>query len=113
MFRRLPDPGAGPDVGFTFDGVPMTAKMGDSVACALLAAGIIVCRSTAVSGAPRAPYCLMGVCYECLVTIDGRANQQGCMVEIRDGMRIMAQAGKISPSTPSMAESDAPRGSGS
>ncbi|MEZ5620583.1 MAG: (2Fe-2S)-binding protein [Burkholderiaceae bacterium] len=42
------------------------------------------------SRAPRAPMCLMGVCFDCLVEIDGRPNVQACMVEVREGMRVHA-----------------------
>ena len=42
-------------------------------------------RATAVSGAPRLPYCMMGVCFDCLVTIDGVGNRQGCLVPVRRG----------------------------
>jgi predicted molibdopterin-dependent oxidoreductase YjgC len=92
MFRRLPDR-AGSPVTFTFDGMPVTASAGDSVAAALLAAGIRACRTTPVSGAPRGPYCMMGVCFECLVRIDGVGNRQGCLVPVREGMKVETQKG--------------------
>ena len=63
-------------------------------AAALFAAGLLACRTTAVSGAPRGPYCMMGVCFDCLVTVDGIGNRQGCLVEVRDGMRIETQHGR-------------------
>ncbi len=92
MFRRLPDL-AGATVRFTIDGRPATARAGDTVAAALLAAGVAACRTTPVSGAPRAPYCLMGVCFECLVVIDGVGNRQACLVQVRDGMAVETQQG--------------------
>jgi D-hydroxyproline dehydrogenase subunit gamma len=92
MFRRLPDL-KGEIVGFTIDGRAVTARSGDTVAAALLAAGVEVCRTTPVSGAPRGPYCMMGVCFDCLVTIDGIGNRQGCLVLIKDKMRIETQRG--------------------
>jgi predicted molibdopterin-dependent oxidoreductase YjgC len=92
MFRRLPD-AHGDTVGFTFDGRPLTARSGDTIAAALLAAGIDHCRTTPVSGARRAPYCLMGVCFECLVTVDGVGNRQGCLIPVRAGMRVETQLG--------------------
>jgi sarcosine oxidase subunit alpha len=76
------------------DGRPITAQSGDSVAAALLAADVLVCRTSAVSGAPRAPYCMMGVCFECVVTIDGEGSRQACLIPVRDGMRIDTQRGK-------------------
>ena len=91
MFRRLPD--GSPAVPVTIDGRPFAARAGDTVAATLLAAGVKACRTTPVSGAARGPFCLMGVCFDCLVTIDGRPNQQGCLVPVREGMSIEQQAG--------------------
>src|SRR4051794_37776325 len=76
-----------------FDGAAVPARAGDSVAEALLAAGITTTRSTTVSGAPRGPYCMMGACFECLATIDGRPNVQTCMTQVREGMQVEIQAG--------------------
>jgi hypothetical protein len=92
MFRRLPEAGAA-SIRFTLDGEPASARKGDSVAAALLAAGAAACRDTPVSGSPRGPYCLMGVCFDCLVVIDGVGNRQGCLVEIAEGMRVETQRG--------------------
>lgn len=92
MFRRLLE--AGRAVDFTIDGRAAKAGETDSVAAALLANGVLACRTSAVSDAPRAPYCLMGVCFECLVTIDGTPNRQGCLVRVRPGMRVETQAGR-------------------
>jgi D-hydroxyproline dehydrogenase subunit gamma len=92
MFRRLPE-SEGKLVSFAIDGRSATARAGDTVAAALLANGVEVCRTTPVSGAPRAPYCMMGVCFECLVTIDGVGNRQGCLVPVQEGMRVETQAG--------------------
>jgi sarcosine oxidase subunit alpha len=90
MFKRLPDV-AGATVAITIDGTPFSARAGDSVAAALLLAGRAACGTTAVTGQKRAPYCLMGVCFECLVAIDGEAARQACLVPVRDGMRIETQ----------------------
>ena len=92
LFARLSAPGDD-IVRFTVDGVEATARRGDSVAAALLACGLAL-RETAVSGAPRAPYCMMGVCFDCLVAIDGVGNKQGCLVEVAEGMRIELQRGR-------------------
>lgn len=73
------------------DGREHQAFAGDSVAAALLAAGLAAGRVSPVSASPRGAYCLMGVCFECLVTIDGRGNQQGCMIQVCDGMRVETQ----------------------
>jgi len=93
MFERLPD-AQGDRVPVTIDGVPFVARASDSVAAAMLAAGHPACRTSAVSGAPRGPWCLMAACFDCLVTIDGRANQQGCQIAVSPGMAIETQRGE-------------------
>jgi sarcosine oxidase subunit alpha len=92
MFRRLAETGA--PVAISIDGQAATARTGDTVAAALLMAGIDHCRTTPVSGAPRAPYCLMGVCFDCLVTIDGVGSRQACLVTVQPGMRVETQQGR-------------------
>ena len=92
MFKRLDD--SGETIQLKVDGKPIRARAGDTVASAMLAAGIDCFRTTPVSGAPRAPYCLMGVCFDCLVTIDGVGSRQACLVPVREGMAIETQQGK-------------------
>ncbi len=90
MYARLPDaPGA--EVAVTIDGMPFAAREGDTVAAALLAAGRLDFRAASVGGAPRGPWCLMGVCFDCVVTIDGRPNQQACTIAVAPGMRIVTR----------------------
>ena len=93
MFRKRPDSPAA-TVPVTVEGVDIRAPEGASAAAAMLLAGLVATRETAVSGAPRAPYCLMGVCFECLADIDGVPNRQSCMVTIAPGMTIRRQHGK-------------------
>ena len=100
MFRRLPDLVAGEAATITVDGRTVTARAGDSVAAALLAAGIDACRTTPVSGAARAPYCMMGVCFDCLVTIDGQGSRQACLTPVRDGMAVETQQGARKAAVP-------------
>ena len=93
MFRRLPD-ADGATIELTIDGRSTRVRAGDTVAAALLSAGVLASRVADVSGAPRAPYCMMGVCFECLVTVDGVGNRQGCLVPVKPSMRIETQHGK-------------------
>jgi predicted molibdopterin-dependent oxidoreductase YjgC len=87
MFRRLPDTSGDP-VSLTIDGAACVGRSGDSVAALLLETGHAACRKSAVSGELRGPYCMMGVCFECLVEIDGIANRQACLMQIADGMDV-------------------------
>ncbi|WP_459616720.1 (2Fe-2S)-binding protein [Bordetella sp. 2513F-2] len=92
MFKRAFDgSGAGNAVVFSFDGEQMHARSGDSVAAALAANGVKVVRYTPGEGSPRGPYCMMGVCFDCLVTIDGVVNQQACLVAVAQGMVVRTQ----------------------
>jgi hypothetical protein len=89
MFIR---PGAG-NLTIYFEGCALMARGGDSIAAALLANNIVITRTTAVSAAPRGPYCMMGACFECLAKVDGQTGVQTCMAPVRDGMRIERQDG--------------------
>jgi predicted molibdopterin-dependent oxidoreductase YjgC len=91
MFGLLPDAAA--RVRVTIDGVAVDVPAGASVAAALLLADAIPSRTSAVSARPRAPYCMMGVCFECLVEIDGVPDRQACMVLAAEGMAIRRALG--------------------
>jgi D-hydroxyproline dehydrogenase subunit gamma len=93
MFRKLHDPGADA-LTVLIDGVPVPAEVGESVAAVLLRQPQGWSRTTPVSQTPRAPYCMMGVCFECLVEVDDKGSVQGCMTPVENGMRIARQQGR-------------------
>ena len=78
-----------------FEENPVQAQEGDSVAAALLIAGVKYLRYAQVSAKPRMPYCWMGVCYECLLEIDGEQNQQSCLITVKEGMHVRRQSPAI------------------
>lgn len=80
-------------VEIVVDGVSHHIAQGLTVAAALLQLGVVACRTTPVSGADRAPFCMMGVCFDCLVEINGIPNRQGCMVPVQDGMQVRRMDG--------------------
>lgn len=84
---RIPGTGDRPTVTFTFAGRPVQARAGDSLAMALWAAGERTLRHSSRDGAPRGVLCNMGICYECLVVVDG-ATVRGCTTLVREGMRV-------------------------
>ena len=96
MFRRLRDPEA--TVSIVVDDVAVVAAAQDTVAAALLAAGIGTFRRLPWSGSPRGPFCGMGVCFDCLVTVDGEAGVQACLTPVRDGMSILTGGSRSGPS---------------
>jgi D-hydroxyproline dehydrogenase subunit gamma len=88
MFRRLHE--APRLLRLSVNGAEILAAPGDTVAAALLLAGHNAFRHTMRSGAPRGPYCGMGVCFDCLVTINGQPSRQACLVRAEEGMVIVA-----------------------
>ena len=95
MFKKLPRPDLS-TLTLLIDGQPVEAEPGETVAAVLLRQHTPSSRSTPVHGSPRAPYCMMGVCFDCLVVVDGLASTQSCMVTVREGMRVERQAGRWS-----------------
>lgn len=79
-------------VAIFIDGVRHEARPGISVAAALLAArDDPAFRRTMKRREPRGIFCGMGVCFDCLVTVDDRANIRACMTAVADGMRIVTE----------------------
>lgn len=75
-------------VFITVNGKEVRVRAGLPLALALMETAITPLRRSTISGAPRSPLCLMGVCFECLVHVDGRRNVQSCMIEVKDGMSV-------------------------
>ena len=78
---------AGPAISFRFNGQPIQALQGETVAAALSAAGITTFRHTR-SGASRGLFCGMGACFDCVVTIDGRIGQRACLIPASEAMQV-------------------------
>lgn len=78
-------------VTLTIEGKEITAYHGDTVASAMLVAGFAYTRITPVKGKRRAPYCMMGICFDCLVEINGVPNQRSCQILVQEGMRVNIQ----------------------
>ena len=98
MFALLPDtPQARTPAAWlmvTINDTAVAVPAGFTAAAAMLMQGGGATRTTPISGEARAPYCMMGVCFECLMEINGEPNQQGCLVTVSEGMRINRQLGK-------------------
>lgn len=85
-----------PAITFEFENKIYPAYEGDTIAAALLAAGVRTLRYHEESGAPRGIYCNIGHCFECRVTVNGSQGVRACLTELKDGMKI--QAGHRLPS---------------
>jgi predicted molibdopterin-dependent oxidoreductase YjgC len=78
----------GPAITVYLDGRPVRAYPGETVASVLLAEGLRAFRETAKRGEPRGVFCGIGVCYECLVIVDGAPNVRACVTIVLPGMTI-------------------------
>jgi D-hydroxyproline dehydrogenase subunit gamma len=83
--------GRGTPVSVTVDGQTVRAFAGESVLAVLWAQGACSVHTTARTHQPRGFFCGMGVCFDCLVTIDGIVNLRACLETVRDGMSITLQ----------------------
>lgn len=93
LMRRLSgDVQRGPTVTLTVDGREVEARPGETIATALLAAGVVAFRSGDRRRDARAPYCGMGVCFECAVRIEGGPRVRACMTPVRPGLSVRTAA---------------------
>ena len=79
-------------VTIDLNGKPVTAYLGESVATVLLSEEVFAMRTTTI-GEPRGVFCGMGVCFDCLVVVDGKPNTRACMTWVKAGMNIRTQDG--------------------
>ncbi|MEU3227302.1 (2Fe-2S)-binding protein [Streptomyces sp. NPDC006976] len=87
--------GAEPGPGFeiTFDGRPVRALPGQSIAAALWAASVLSWRTTRVNGRPRGAFCGIGSCFDCLATVNGEPGLRACLLPARPGDAVTTQEG--------------------
>lgn len=76
------------EVHIEYQGRALPAREGQTVAGALVASGVQSWRTTRGAGRPRGLFCGIGVCYDCLIEIDGHPDQRACLVEVADGMVV-------------------------
>ncbi|HZQ01261.1 MAG TPA: FAD-dependent oxidoreductase [Reyranella sp.] len=96
MRLRHPGISSAPSISIRFDGQEVPAIEGETIAASLAAAGIISVRQ-ARSGVPRGPFCGMGVCFDCLVTVDGKPNQRACLTKVSAGMDVRSAPTAAAP----------------
>jgi hypothetical protein len=84
----LGDMSGGRNVTIHVDGKPVPAREGEPIAAALYAYGIRITRYSPHSGGQRGPFCMIGRCTECAMTVDGVPNVRTCITAVREGMRV-------------------------
>ena len=78
-------------VSIVFEGKKLHVEEGQTLAAALLSNGYFIFRDSKTSFNPRSVFCMMGICFECLMVIDGYRGQQSCLVQVKEGMEIELQ----------------------
>jgi predicted molibdopterin-dependent oxidoreductase YjgC len=81
------------EVDFTLDGQPRRAQEGQTIAAALMAEGVVSWRTTRFAERPRGILCGIGVCYDCLITVNGEPNVRACLTRLEPGDDVRRQAG--------------------
>lgn len=81
-------------VTIIFEGDELSVPSGETVLASVMAAGMGHNRTSPISGSKRSGYCQMGVCFECLMEINGIPNQQACAIIVSEGMVVNRQVGK-------------------
>jgi D-hydroxyproline dehydrogenase subunit gamma len=95
MLKRIREPNQDSElVTITVEGEALQVPLGETVLASVMAAGFSHNRTSPISGAHRAGYCQMGVCFECLMEINGIPNQQACAILVEEGMVVNRQRGK-------------------
>lgn len=79
---------ASKNIRFSFNGRTISACEGESIASALMREGTVATGTSARFGNRKAYYCGMGVCWECVVTVDGRGAVRGCNFPVVEGMIV-------------------------
>ena len=75
-------------VSFTFNGTDVKCEQGQSIAAAVINTGTLALRTTRFGEEPRSIFCGIGICFDCVVVIDGVANQRSCLIAAKRGMKV-------------------------
>ena len=78
-------------ITFTFNGIPIQCEEGQSIAAALINSDQRELRKTRFGDEPRSIFCGIGICFDCVVVVNGVANQRSCLIEARDGMKVESE----------------------
>ena len=83
----------GEKIRFYLDGKEMYGYEGDTIAAALMAAGVPTHRHTRKKGTPRGIFCAIGRCTDCVMVVDGQINVRTCITPLKEGMQVQTQYG--------------------
>jgi len=78
-------------VELSINGQAVSVAPGTTVWAAMALADQRITRQAPLTEKPRSAYCAMGVCFECMVEVDGMPNRQACLTEVQPGMEVVTQ----------------------
>jgi predicted molibdopterin-dependent oxidoreductase YjgC len=73
---------------FCFDGRPLQARPGSSIAAALIENGIMTWRVGRGDGRRRGLFCGIGTCFDCLVVVGEGPAVRACVTTLAEGDEI-------------------------
>ncbi|MEN9324523.1 MAG: hypothetical protein RL414_277 [Actinomycetota bacterium] len=79
-------------ISFTFNGRQVQCEPGQSIAAAVINTGTLSLRTTRFGEEPRSIFCGIGICFDCVVVVDGVANQRACLVTAQSGMKVESRS---------------------
>ena len=84
-------PGGSTPIGITVDGKPATGLTGQTIAAIMMAEGRLSWRRSSVAGEPRGLFCGIGICFDCLVVVNGERDVRACQRRAVSGDAIEFQ----------------------
>jgi predicted molibdopterin-dependent oxidoreductase YjgC len=93
------------------DGRQLTGLHGQTIAGLALGNGLMSWRRTSVAGRSRGLFCGIGVCFDCLVTVNGQRDVRACQRRARDGDVVAVQHDEL-PVPPPLLEIRTETGAG-
>jgi len=116
--RRVPAgqdpvrPDAAAPLAIVLDGQPLTGVVGQTIAGVALGAGRLSWRRTSGAGRPRGLFCGIGVCFDCLVVVNGQRDVRACQRRARDGDVVAVQHDALPVAVPHAPEGGGGRADG-
>ena len=80
-------------IEFNFDGKTLTGLLGEPIAMALEASGVMIHRYTKKYHKPRGVFCAIGRCTDCVMVVNGKPNVRTCITPLEEGMIVKTQYG--------------------
>lgn len=85
------EPGAFTSITITLNGESVSGVLGQTLAGVMLGANVLAWRTTRRQGRPRGAFCGIGVCFDCLVEVNGQRDVRACQRRAASGDVVVSQ----------------------